>query len=83
MSKSTGNTPTVGREMAQFSQKNIMGVAFDTTERLAELDWRIYNIKSVAKILSNRYTQFEPVGMGVSGLVWYDLPTVSIPEQEC
>lgn len=34
MSKSMGNTPSVGQEMAQFSQKNIMGVAFDTTERL-------------------------------------------------
>lgn len=34
MSKSTGNTPSLGQEMAQFSQKNIMGVAFDTTERL-------------------------------------------------
>lgn len=33
MSKSMGNTPGLGQEMAQFTQRNIMGVAFDTTQR--------------------------------------------------
>ncbi|KAJ5747879.1 uncharacterized protein N7511_009575 [Penicillium nucicola] len=41
-------TPPCGEEMAQFSQKTVMGTIFETTER---------------------YTDWRPVGLGVSGLV--------------
>lgn len=67
MSQSTGHAATLGQDMAQFSHKSIMGVAFDTTERFA---WRPRSLQTAKQL--NRYTELEPVGMGVSGLVWYD-----------
>ena len=33
ISKSLGNTPTHGQAMALFTQKNVMGTLFETTER--------------------------------------------------
>ncbi|KAJ5473454.1 hypothetical protein N7475_003020 [Penicillium sp. IBT 31633x] len=41
-------TPPYGEQMANFSQKSIMGTIFETTER---------------------YTDWKPLGLGVSGLV--------------
>jgi p38 MAP kinase len=48
MSSPTDISPIPGVSLAQFTRKDIMGAAFETTER---------------------YTQLELVGMGISGLV--------------
>lgn len=68
MSKSLSNTPTPGQGMAQFTQKNIMGTLFETTERSEQTPLLHLN-----QILNSfcRYQHLEPVGMGISGLVWY------------
>ena len=66
--KSLGNTPTPGQEMAQFTEANITGTLFETTERSEQLPPLHLN---QMPNLSCRYQHLEPVGMGISGLVWY------------
>jgi hypothetical protein len=56
--------------MAQFTQKNIMGTLFETTERFDQLSQ--LPLKPYSDVFINsRYQHLEPVGMGISGLVWY------------
>ncbi|KAJ5543249.1 hypothetical protein N7461_009252, partial [Penicillium sp. DV-2018c] len=48
-------TPPYGEQLAGFSQKSVMGTIFETTERLEREP--------------HRYTDWKPLGLGVSGLV--------------
>ena len=63
-----GHDPPSGQNMTQFTRRAIMGVNFETTERLAHTTLKrvIFGTQTIC----NRYSQLEPVGVGVSGLVW-------------
>lgn len=78
MSKSMGHTPSLGQEMAQFSRKDIMGVAFDTTERL-DLLMSCMAVRTFAELCPLdilNWSLWEWVYRGLSGMttleLWFD-----------
>lgn len=78
MSKSLGTTPYPGQGMAQFTQRNIMGTLFETTERSDPTSTILLELYSETSYC--RYQHLEPVGMGISGLVWYGGYLIRIPD---